>query len=122
MKPRIGMEVFVFGLMVVALMVGVMVGARSAKRQIIANRHCLDVLHARIITGELDRSQGVQRTIDIDLAGYTYYGLNECQHDQGRIMRPRPVTLERRVGAVAELIFDIHCDQCEMLLVKGELK
>jgi len=45
---------------------------------------------------------------------------NTCQHDGGLTMRPHPVTLERRVGAIVEVIFDTHCDQCEMLLVKGE--
>ena len=47
---------------------------------------------------------------------------NECQHDNGYILRPLPIVLERRVGATAQVICDVHCVECDALLEKGELK
>jgi len=37
-----------------------------------------------------------------------------CQH-AGLVWRPRPVALERRVGARAEVVLDIYCPDCDTL-------
>ncbi len=45
---------------------------------------------------------------------------NECLHENGYLYRPRPITLERRVGATAELICDVYCIDCDQLLETAE--
>lgn len=56
------------------------------------------------------------------ISGYVHFFVepNDCKHDNGYLMRPHPVTLERRVGATVELICDIYCLECDMLLQAAE--